>query len=225
MKKKITPTQVRKIIKKYHIQLDRFSINVNGTVSVAGDVKIYNRNLKKLPFYFFKVKGDFDCSSNNLISLKGVPRQIGGNFTCANNQLTSLEHGPKTVGGNYNADNNFLKNLKGIPQKLHRNLYVRGNYLENLLWCPDEIGGILFISECTKSLFMGNKSCILKELKIEHYPQNNYSFNIPQDIYYNQKHMSILLKYNSLLDLWIDNGKLNLDEFYDVLSDIMDGLR
>ena len=73
-------------------------------------------HLDKLPLYFGKVNGYFDCSFNQLTNLKGSPKQVDGFFKCNSNSLTTLLDGPEKVTGAYFCDNNDLKDVAGFPK-------------------------------------------------------------------------------------------------------------
>jgi len=96
-----------------------------GYVFVYGNVDLRNMlgNLKKLPFTFSEVRGNFDCSGNNLTTLEGCPMDVGGYFNCSWNKLTSLEHSPKIVEGDYICrDVNTITSLEGLEDCIIRGL-------------------------------------------------------------------------------------------------------
>lgn len=103
-----------------------WSINPeNGLVDVDGDVFIPSALVKtgKLPVYFGKVIGDFNCRSNMLTTLEGCPYWVGLDFNCRNNHLTSLKYAPKHI---------------------NREAVVLNNSFEELDWEPDYVGVLLF---------------------------------------------------------------------------------
>ena len=63
--------------------IKNYTINPDGLVDVDGDVNLREFQLKKLPFNFGKVTGDFYCFYNNLTSLQGAPTSVGGEFNCS----------------------------------------------------------------------------------------------------------------------------------------------
>jgi hypothetical protein len=81
----------------------------DGSYDVDVDVNLSSQHLKKLPYKFHNVTGNFYCHSNQLTSLEGAPKSVGGDFSCSSNQLTSLEGAPKSVGGNFSCRSNKKK--------------------------------------------------------------------------------------------------------------------
>jgi len=62
------------------MNIENYTINDTGTVTVDGDVNLRNKRLTKIPVQFRIVYGDFNCHYNNLKSLNGSPREVGGGF-------------------------------------------------------------------------------------------------------------------------------------------------
>jgi len=85
------------LCKKYNIQ--KYSINPDGSIDVDGDVILSFHKLHELPLKFANVGGDFYCSHNKLTTLVGSPISVGGDFVCAINDLTSLVGAPNIIGG------------------------------------------------------------------------------------------------------------------------------
>ena len=79
---------IESICKKYGIT--NYSINIDESIDVDGDVNFGNKKLTKLPLKFNKVGGDFNCGSNKLTTLEGSPRVVGGDFYCNNNKLPQV---------------------------------------------------------------------------------------------------------------------------------------
>jgi hypothetical protein len=98
--------------------------NPDGSYDVKGDVNLSDQRLKKLPWKFNKVSGNFDCYYNQLTSLEGAPKEVEGGFCCFNNQLTSLEGAPEKVGGNFYCSNNKKRFTIGDVKKVCK---VKGN--------------------------------------------------------------------------------------------------
>ena len=99
--------EIEQWLKKYKIE--NYTIHDNLVVDVDGDVNLYGKKLKELPFQFGKVTGSFSCSENQLTSLQYCPTTVGGDFYCYHNQLTSLQYCPTTFGGDfYCSDNPFI---------------------------------------------------------------------------------------------------------------------
>lgn len=101
-------------------------------VNVKGDVWLYDYGLKKLPFMFNKVDGNFYCHKNKLTSLLGAPNIVTGDFLCNNNQLTSLEYSPKVVGGNFYGYENSIKDLFYAPLSVGGDLQLYDNDISTL---------------------------------------------------------------------------------------------
>ena len=139
-KKIITKQQVKCIIEKYRIRIGPFKIREDGLIDVFGDVHISNTKLKKLPFYFNNVHGNFNCSNNELTVLKGCPVLVGGNFYCNDNKLNSLLNGPKEVGGDYHCNENQLVTLKGGPSEVIGRFNCALNNLKSLEFGPEKVG-------------------------------------------------------------------------------------
>ena len=99
-------------------------------VNVNGDVNLFNKHLKNIPFQFNIVKGDFICKYNFLKTLKCCPKVVHGKFDCSDNELKSLEYCPKIVNGDFYCQNNDLRieGLKYLPTKIDsNNLYIGYN--------------------------------------------------------------------------------------------------
>ena len=122
---------IESICQEYDIQ--NYTINLDGTVDVNGDVNLFNRKLSKIPLKFGRVTGSFYCHNNQLTTLLGCPVEVGGNFSCSHNQLTTLEGCPKEVGGSFYCSNNQLTTLEGCPRE------VGGYFNCNINPLPQEI--------------------------------------------------------------------------------------
>lgn len=119
-------------------------INEDGSISFIGHVNLSNKNLKKIPFNFKNVHGDFDCSNNQLSDLVNVPETVGGNFYCANNQLTNLKNSPKEVKGSFCCSSNKLKTLEYCPSNIYR-LIAEDNYINTLEHFPEIVRGSCYL--------------------------------------------------------------------------------
>ena len=120
------------ICKRYKIT--NYTINVDGTIDVVGDVDLSYKGLTELPILFNKVSGGFHCGGNSLTSLKGSPRWVGRYFDCGNNNLTSLEFSPDYVGGGfYCIYNNLTDNYcdSEIMGKFYTSLEQDGLIINN----------------------------------------------------------------------------------------------
>jgi hypothetical protein len=112
----------------------------DGSYDVDGNVDLSDQKLKKIPWKFNKVTGDFYCYYNQLTSLEGCPKEVGGGFSCHYNQLTSLEGCPKEVGGHFYCHNNQLTSLEGCPKEVGGHFSCSYNQLTSLEGCPKEVG-------------------------------------------------------------------------------------
>lgn len=114
----------------------------DGTIFVAGDINLWNKNLSQLPdLSQVVVQGNFICDNNNLTSLQGAPRAVGGNFSCDHNQLKNLQGAPKTVGGYFSCSHNQLADLYGGPQTVGGGFWCKHNNLMSLHGAPSSVGG------------------------------------------------------------------------------------
>lgn len=148
MKRLISRKEVQIILAKYHIEISnhnnkigRYIINEDGSIDVDGNVIIRHANLKRIPFKFGRIYGDFTCSGLELMTLKGSPSYVSGSFVCKANNLTSLKHGPKYVGINYDCSVNKLQTLDGCATEVGRDLLCNNNCLINLEGSPEVIQG------------------------------------------------------------------------------------
>ena len=121
--------------------------NPDSTVDVEGDVDLSNFNLKKLPFQFGKVTGNFYCAGSQLTSLQGAPKSVGGDFGCSYNLLTSLQGAPESVGRIFDCSNNQLTSLEGAPKRVGGHFYCSGNQLTSLQGAPKSVGGNFYCSD------------------------------------------------------------------------------
>lgn len=101
---------------EYNIR--NYTINIDGTIDVDGDVYLNGRSLKKIPFKFGIVNGTFDVSFSELESLKGSPRICNGDFICTGNGLTNLKYSPDEVSDSFFCDYNLLTSLEGMPSEI-----------------------------------------------------------------------------------------------------------
>jgi hypothetical protein len=141
------PKEIVRVIHSNDINWDKWLQNLggiknsDGTVDVKNDVLLLNKELKKLPFKFRHVDGDFNCAGNILSSLEGAPETVGGNFNCEHNVLESLQGGPKSVGGSYICNDNILTSLIGAPRTIMGDFHCDANELTSLEGAPESIRG------------------------------------------------------------------------------------
>ena len=131
-------SELIKELESYEIQ--NYTINIDGTIDVEGDVYLNGWYLKEIPFNFGKVTGHFDCSGNELTSLEGCPREVGGSFNCSDNKLQDLISGPQEVGGDYHCHINQLETLEGCAGDIGGIFDCDNNKLE-MLDCSSVING------------------------------------------------------------------------------------
>lgn len=161
----LTKNQIKHIIKRYRIKLDRFTIKED-VIDVYGDVEITNTSLRKLPLRFGKVSGNFICSRNKLQSLIGAPSYVGGHFNCYGNQLKSLKYAPLEVGGDFSSHENELTSLLGSPKSLNENFNVFLNQLENLNGGPEKVAGSYYAFKNKLTTLSGAPSYIGRSFHI-----------------------------------------------------------
>ena len=130
---------VEEICKKYHIT--NYTINLDGSIDVDGNVNITSFEFPEIPITFNKVSGSFYCQSNGLTTLKGSPKYVGGSFYCQKNKLTSLSGSPESVGSLFNCGFNDLTDLKGCPEHIGGDFYCNVNSITSLKGSPKFIGG------------------------------------------------------------------------------------
>lgn len=108
--------------------ITNYKINTDGSLNVLNSVILDNKKMKRIPFYFNKVMGDFNCYNNGLTSLYGAPNYISGDFLCSHNNLTDLKYSPKIVRGYFFSSNNNLKTLNDLNfDGIEGNIYVKNN--------------------------------------------------------------------------------------------------
>ncbi len=206
---------IHSICEKYNIS--NYTINVDGSINVDGDVDLTNKKLTKLPLKFGRVTGDFDCSRNYLTSLEGSPSYVYY-FGCHQNNLTSLEGGPEIIGSSFNCNDNQLTSLKGSPKEVGGYFSCSYNQLTSLEGCPTEIGDDFHIHNNKLTTLKGGP----KELGGNFYCHVN---NLPDLISFNTYTTNkLILKYQDDYSIWNSDGSLNEYRFNDMMEEIK-GLR
>lgn len=99
-------------------EITNYTINDDGTIDVDGDVDLSGKGLKKIPFRFGKVTGNFEVDTNELDSLEGSPYYVGGNFYCFDNNLENLIGSPDEVVGTFDCSGNQLETLEGMTLEI-----------------------------------------------------------------------------------------------------------
>ena len=206
---------IHSICEKYNIS--NYTINVDGSINVDGDVDLTNRKLTKLPLKFGRVTGDFFCSSNYLTSLEGSPSYVYY-FGCHQNNLTSLEGGPEIIGSSFNCNDNQLISLKGSPKEVGGYFSCSYNQLTSLEGCPIQIGDDFDFSNNKLTTLKGGP----KQLGGNFYCHDN---NLPDLISFNTYTTNkLILKYQDDYSIWNADGTLNEYRFNDMMEEIK-GLR
>lgn len=125
--------------------ITNYTINPDGTIDVKGDLKLYNKKLKKLLVRFNRVDGDFWIYKNELTDLTGCPKYVGGDFLCYENRLTSLKGCPEYVGRDFDIDVNLLTSLEFSPNYVGGYFSCSNNNLTDN-YCETEIGENFYTS-------------------------------------------------------------------------------
>lgn len=141
--------------------ITNYTIHDDLTVDIYENVW-FKRKMKKLPFQFGIVEGDFfatdmgleslegaprivtglfRCSSNPITSLKYGPVEVGGDFICSHTKITDLQFSPKTVGGFFECSSCELVSLLGCPKKINSYFNCSYNKLQTFEYSPELING------------------------------------------------------------------------------------
>jgi hypothetical protein len=190
-----------------------YSINLDGSIDVDGNVNLFRRNLLELPIQFGTVTGSFNCVDNTLTSLNGSPKNVLGDFNCSHNLITSLEGGPVAVGGDYCIGANKLLDLTGCPNFIGRHLYIEGSMISTYSGEVDmEIEGIVYL----------NASNLYEEYMLG----NSYvPKNLPLLLLENIKNITTIIKYQRYFEIWNEDLTLNEENFNDLVAEINEGLQ
>ena len=137
-------------------EIKNYIINDDLTVDVNGDVRLEGRGIKKIPFKFNKVIGDFNIGINYLTTLNGSPEIVSGDFFCNLNKLKTLEYSPKEVGGSFDCSSNELITLIGCTQEIGISFGCSSNKLTSLKYSPKKVLGSFYCND--------NKLTALEEL-------------------------------------------------------------
>ena len=79
-------------LKKYN--KNNYIINSDLTVDFSDNINLSFNSIKKIPFKFNKVKGDFSINNSELYTLNNCPSECNRLY-CSSNKLSSLEGCPK----------------------------------------------------------------------------------------------------------------------------------
>jgi len=105
---------IKRKCEKYGIK--NYTINVDGSIDVDGNVHLYQRGLTKLPLKFNNVSGNFYCYYNKLTTLEGGPQSVGGHFDCNRNKILTFEGAPNHVGSYFYCNDNPIENIWNLFQ-------------------------------------------------------------------------------------------------------------
>lgn len=161
LKKYLAIRKIKKWLNK--LSIDDYVIHDDLTVDVNGNVNFEIQYiwfaLKKIPFKFGVVTGNFEFAHHHLSSLENCPQKVGGNFDISSNRLTSLEGFPSEVGQDIHIGNNQIKSLKQLPKIINgdlicdhnqltsfkdgplkvRSVYIHNNQLTSLEYMPEVV--------------------------------------------------------------------------------------
>lgn len=102
----------------------KYTIGLDGSVDVDGDVYIHQMNLEYIPIQFGTVTGDFYCYGNNLKSLIGSPKLVGRDYNIYNNtSINTLKYCSDVVNGSVYCSNINIKTLEYLSSFIGGGLY------------------------------------------------------------------------------------------------------
>lgn len=127
-----------------NVDKDKIKINEDGSIDIDDSVFLNGSEIKKIPFKFGKVSGNFECYGCRLTSLEGSPREVGGDFKCNNNRLVNLKYSPIEVGRNFDCSDNNLKSVEGMSVEIGGNFYCYYNINLRELNSISNINGKVF---------------------------------------------------------------------------------
>jgi hypothetical protein len=147
----------------YEYGIKNYTINSEGSISVDGNVNLYDKELTKLPVKFKEVSGYFSCGGNHLTSLEGCPERVGDDFDCWNNNLTSLEGCPKYISGSFYCINNNIYTFEGIPDYTHIGgvFWCNGNLVYNIWELFRDHTKFEFFNDCAPIRWMDEKPTVI----------------------------------------------------------------
>lgn len=145
----------------YEYGIKNYHVNSDGTIDVYDDVRI-SSHLKKIPFNFGKVTGNFSCSYSELDSLEGSPYYVGGDFTCTRCNLKSLKGSPIEVVGDFDCFGNEIESLDGMPLEIGKHFSCYNNNLKELNSVSNIEGNILCDDDVDISKFDGHCLSIVR---------------------------------------------------------------
>jgi hypothetical protein len=207
------------ICKRYSIR--RYTINMDGSIDVRGDVDLSSRMLTKIPIKFNVVDGFFNCNDNYITSLEGCPIEVGGAFYCDYNQLKTLGYFPKKVGGNIWCDHNQLTSLKGCVKRVNGNFLCGDNKLLSLEYSPVEIDNSF---DCSSNELTTLEYCPI-EIGGLFYSNHNKDIDTFTKAFrfLGNDEQRVFLKYQSYYSVW--TPEFNINGMNELIAEIKDGLR
>lgn len=97
--------------------LGDYKINKDKSVDVNGDVIIKFSRVKKIPFKFNNVYGDFIIVNSDFNTLRNCPNFVKNNFLINDTKITNLKYVPNMVEGcMIFSDNKLLESLDGLEK-------------------------------------------------------------------------------------------------------------
>lgn len=128
-RKQIVAWLDKNLISNYTIIKDK---QYGHIVNVDGNVSLSYKKLKKIPFKFNKINGNFDCSNNSLICLQGAPDIINGSFYCSYNHLQNLEYAPSYVEKAFYCNHNNIENISLNNNEIGHTFIANNNKIKCL---------------------------------------------------------------------------------------------
>ena len=136
--------EIDRLLKKHFIISGIIEYHDDGSISVDGDVELFDKSIKHLLVKFRKVSGFFDCSYTNLTSLEGAPQEVGSDFSCGDTKIISLKGSPKKVGGEFYCDGTKITSLDGAPESVGSDFYCFDTKITSLEGAPEFVGGYFY---------------------------------------------------------------------------------
>jgi hypothetical protein len=106
--------QLQRLVQQHFEVKGNLWLDDHNRVCTDGSVRLLDSTLRRFPFSWGTVKGNFVCSySTSLQSLEGAPREVGRDFDCSEcTALQSLRGAPEVVGRNF--DCSYCSSLRSL---------------------------------------------------------------------------------------------------------------
>lgn len=114
---------IHNICERYNI--NKYTINSNGSIDVDGNVELSYNRLKRLPIKFNYVSGSFDVSCNMLTTLEGLPKHIGGYLNLDYNHIEVLNL--DLICDSISISENIIKRIEYINPNIIDNIRIHNN--------------------------------------------------------------------------------------------------